>query len=576
MLVRSSKSLFFGNMKEALVLRFGEDLPSGAFYESISEEGRLIRAKALLLPPEKFADFRVEVLDAQGKSAGGAVGQVRFDSLQTELQIPFLKDGNYTIDILMLQAREHQIPAYYGGGTKPNEMLKPGQEPETYMHFSWPVTIDNAPRLECSVRLKEEGRQLNAMLTPRSVFCTDEAEYRLALLDESGKNVVRQLGKMPCKEGTQLFTCELKGLPERSRYQLKAELHDNGELVVESCTKLATPPFPVWKGFSANEPDDNVVPAPWTPVSLDGLTAECWGRKYEFSARSPVPVQIVSQDMPLLSSPCRLVSNPEIAWKLRDARKLSAGKLRLEYSGKCGNIDLSTYTEIYFDGTVRTDLEIPGGADFSQLYLEIDYRREIAEFLHHGPGVFGGMLNIRKCAKTETFPVIPNIMLLNDYVGLGWFDGMRFDWPLEKPDEAVTVTPGKEDAVLRVNYIDNSKHYERKRNFSFGLQALPARPMPEREEAMRLCYAVRYGDESRIAWLSSVDYQPRGNIDIKQGTLEFKALVPKSGERDRLALVSHGDANQFSIEINENGRLLAHTLEYWSEKWRLESSTAVE
>jgi len=99
--------------------------------------------------------------------------------------------------------------------------------------------------------------------------------------------------------------------------------------------------------------------------------------------------------------------------------------------------------------------------------------------------------------------------------------------------------------------------------------------MPEREEAMRLCYAVRYGDEDRIAWLSSVDYQPRGNIDIKQGTLEFKVLVPKLGERDRLALVSHGDANQFSIEIDENGRLLAHTLEYWSEKWRLKSAVAV-
>ncbi|MBQ9369271.1 MAG: hypothetical protein IJT83_15920 [Victivallales bacterium] len=576
-MVRSSRNLFFGNMKEALLLRFGDDLPAGAFYVTSADDGQSIRAKALALPPEKFADFRVEILDMSGKPVGKSEGQVRFDSLQTELPIPFLKDGEYTFDILMLQAGVHHIPAYYGGGTKPNEMLKPGQEPERYMHFSWPVTVDNAPRLECSVKLKEEGRLLSVSLSARSVFCSDNAEYRLTLLDEAGKNVVRELGKMRYKDGAQLFECALDGLPERSRYQLKAQLHDSGELVAESSVKMATPPFPVWKGFASCKPDERIVPAPWIPVSLDGLTVTCWGRRYEFSPSTPVPIQIVSQNVPLLSRPCRIVSTPEIKWQMKSARKLSASRVRLEYSGSVGNdAELSAFSEITFDGTIRTDLEIPGGVGISQLYFEVDYRREIAKYLHHGPGVFGGMLTIRQCLKPESFPIIPNIMLLNDVVGLGWFDGMPFDWPLARPDDALSVMPGTETTTLRVNYIDNAEIVRQRRRFSFGLQALPARPMPEREEAMRLCYAIRYGDEQRTAWLSSVDYQPNGNIDIKQGTLEYRFLVPSLGKRDRLALVSHGDANQFSMEIDDKGILFAHTQEYWSEKWRIKSPDALK
>ncbi|MBQ6474282.1 MAG: hypothetical protein IJJ33_20030 [Victivallales bacterium] len=575
-MVRSSRDLFFGNMKEALLLRFGDDLPSGAFYAADTDDGQVIRAKALSLPPEKFADFRVEVLGESGAPVGETKGQVRFDSRQTELPIPFLKDGRYTFAFSMLQAREHHIPAYYGGGVKPNEMLTPGQEPEMYMHFSWPVTVDNAPLLECSVKLKEEGRLLSALLSTRSVFCSEGAEYHLTLLDEAGKNVVRELGKIPYKDGAQLFECDLGGLPERSRYQLKAQLRDGSEVVVESRTKMATPPLPVWKGFDSCRPDERIVPAPWTPVSLDGLAVSCWGRRYDFSPDTPVPVQIVSQNVPLLSHPCRIVSTPEIKWQLRSARKLSASRVRLEYLGLVGNgVELNAFSEITFDGTVRTDLELPGDINFSQLCFEASYRREMAKYLHHGPGVFGGMLNIRQCVKPESFPVIPNIMLLNDDVGLGWFDGMPFDWPLSRPDSAVSVTPGMETTTLRVNYIDNAETFRQRRRFSLGLQALPARPMPEREEAMRLCYAIRYGDEQRTAWLSSVDYQPRGNIDLKQGTLEFKLLVPSPGKRDRLALVSHGDANQFSVEIDEMGILFARTQEYWSEKWRLKSPDAL-
>jgi hypothetical protein len=48
-----------------------------------------------------------------------------------------------------------------------------------------------------------------------------------------------------------------------------------------------------------------VVPAPWTPLVVDGHSLACWNRVYDFG-EGPLPARINSGGQELLASPMRL------------------------------------------------------------------------------------------------------------------------------------------------------------------------------------------------------------------------------------------------------------------------------
>ena len=575
-LVRCAPDLFFGKLSKALQLNFGAELASGSSEIVESEDEPIVRARALVLPEEKFADFRLDIHKG-GKAIHSKTGQVRFDSKQTDIPLPHLEDGNYWLELTMLQAREYIMPAYYGGGTEANPNLKEGQEPKSFMHIVWPLNVDNSPKLQCEVKFVEEGAKLNAILKPRSVTCSTKATYRFTIYDAEGKKKIRSLGKLKYKDDTQVFEWPVKNrLPERTWLQLHAELVDGGETIVETWVKCSTAPKNVWKDDKDGMPDVSKVPAPWVPVELNKLKAFCWGREYDFAEDSPVPKQIFSQTSSILAKPAAVVSEPAINWKLKWARKLNNSCIRFEYDGKTDSgVNVSAFSEVYFDGTIRTDMRIPANAVFRELYLDIPYKKDVAHFKHFGPGRFGGMFNVGTVGAAESYPIIPNMMMLNDNIGLGWFDGMPFDWPLANAEQAVQILPENEQVTLRVNYIDNAKTYPNDRTFSWGLQALPARPMPEKEVGMRMSYSIRYGDEDRTAWLSNVSYLPHGNIDIEKGAMECKFKLLKYGQEEPLMFVSHGDANICKIGLNKDGYLFGITLEYGGTIWFLASKKPI-
>ena len=575
-LVRSSPALFFGDLANALELRLGEGKPSGRFEMKETEEGTVVRATALVLPKEKFADFVVEVLNAEGVCLASAKSQSRFDSLQTDLLLPQIPDGDHTVRIAMRQPREFVMPAYYGGGIEPNPNLREGEEPESYLEWSWPIHVDNAPKLSGEVKLSDEGRKLLLTVVPQNVDFGDGAKYRIAILDEKGETAIKNLDEIVCEEEEQLVTVDISEFPERTRFVANVELSVDGEKIVSGQFPFATPPKPVWKGTSLNIPDVDHVPAPWTPVQLKDMTVSCWGRTFEFSAASPVPVQVISQNTPLLALPARLVTTPAVDWKLVKSGRMNPSCVRFDYEGTTEFGDsVSAFSEVYFDGVVRTDMTLPPQVRLSEMYLELPCRKEVATFVHDGPGQFGGMFNIRLCDKIEKHAYLSNYMLLNDNVGLGWFDAMPFDWPLEDSNSVIVMTPAEDRATVRVKYVDNGKTYARERRFSWGLQAFPARPMPEEEQGMRMNYAVRYGDEDRTAWYSSVDYSPIGNIQLDRGALEFVFQIPAIGEDEPLVRIAHGETETIELVVQKDGRLAANSFSYGAWRWKLASMDSI-
>ncbi len=570
--VRSHPELFFGNLAEAVILHFQKGLPTATITPLAGDAGVGVRARALALPEEKFADFTLTAHDAAGNPVASADGQSRFDSLQSDLVLPPLPDGNFRLEFTMKQATQYQIPAYYGGGVEANPALADGGTPQIYMRTDWPVTVDNAPDLRFDIKLKEAGAVLQAQVTPRSIWCSDRTVYRFGILDEAGKAVL-ELGEYPYTGEPLELSAAIATLPERGRFALQGELIDGGEVVVRSRAPFATPPRPVWRTDNPDRPDAAKVPAPWREVELDGMTVSCWNRRYEFAADRIVPRQITSGGVPLLTAPAAVKSSPAIAWELIRAEKRDPGCVRFDYRGRTADgMEVKAFSEVYYDGVIRTDLTLPPGASFSQLALEVPVRRETARFIHHGPVIFGGIFTTRELGNAEHHAIVPNYMLLNDDVGVGWFDAMPFNWPLAQTDRAIELVPEKDRALLRVNYLDHAGTAAKERTFSWGLQSFPARPLPEIEEAMRLCYVVRYGDEDKTAWLSTVDYPAQGNVNVDAGSLELKIQLPAGAEAEPFLRIAHGENYVVELAHDGAGGVSARELVYGAAIWHLEAA----
>ncbi|MBR2358298.1 MAG: hypothetical protein IKA65_09785 [Lentisphaeria bacterium] len=570
-LVRNTPGLFFGNIQQAVMLNIGNTLPGGSF-SKVPDNSGIIRATAIALPEEKFADFFLRIFDSSGKKIHESTGQSRFDSLQCDLEMPLLADGKYTMELAMTQAREYVIPAYYGGGREPNPKLKKNAAPDIYFSHKLPLLINNKPQLSAKVKLLDRGNTLTAEISARSLVCSPQAHYILDILDPNGK-IIKKLGKSSIKNN--IVKKAISGLNERSKFLLRIILEDGGEELLSCTVPFATPPAPVWlKKPNPDRPDDSKVLAPWTPLKLDGTRVECWNRQFIFAENSPVPVQAVSSKVELLAAPAKVVSVPAIKWQLLKVRQINPGTVRFDYLGKtAGGAAVEAFSEVYFDGVVRTDLELPANCRFEKLYLELAYNRSCALFSHQGPGMFGGLFNMRKVARSENYNYIPNYMLVNDYVGMGWFDAMPFNWPLKNSDSVVQMLPESDRATVRINYIDQAKVYPVKRRFSWGLQSFPARPVTENNDDLKMCYSIRYGDENRPAWYSTVDYLAEGNVNIRQGAMEIKfKLPPQHKAEDYLLQLTHGDACELQLMVDAAGKLFVRERAYNTVKWKIAGS----
>ncbi|MFW6061035.1 MAG: hypothetical protein ACODAQ_12715, partial [Phycisphaeraceae bacterium] len=83
--------------------------------------------------------------------------------------------------------------------------------------------------------------------------------------------------------------------PEEQAYAQRWSSEQLGEALLES---------EQWRGNDIGL--TNTVPAPWTPMRVDGQTVRCWGRSYEYDD-SILPAQVISDGEPLLADRPRFV-----------------------------------------------------------------------------------------------------------------------------------------------------------------------------------------------------------------------------------------------------------------------------
>jgi len=274
------------------------------------------------------------------------------------------------------------------------------------------------------------------------------------------------------------------------------------------CLKLACGAPVAERGTEADYPWLNnslgishTVPAPWTPVQLDGDTISVWGRTIRYGG-TLMPAQITSQGVELLASPIAvLVSVNE--------RPVVLGEVQTEVVSRrpdqvvvravaaSPSLECETVTTIEFDGMVKIALVVTPrrAVTIDRLQVTIPIRKEVAEV--YGCYLQYDFTQLRTDKKSFIncmqgiggpihSPFNPEIWIGNRTVGLTWAAETNCQWDQEHPENAISVLPGEASTDLVLNVVDHRIALVRPKAIEFALFPTPLKPVNPRLRQIRL------------------------------------------------------------------------------------------
>jgi|GEM_PF-3514057 len=329
----------------------------------------------------------------------------------------------------------------------------------------------------------------------------------------------------------------IKSIPPGS-YSISCDVRDakNTKLYTTSIG-FEKPQDPPWLNCTLGNED--IVLAPWTPISWSNNTLSCWGRKYRFEISSPLPRRIITQKQELFAGPIiinAVINGSPVIWKTSQTIKAnpSATKAIVTTKFTGSNSILSANTLIEYDGMAKIDLNLTGRSrdTLNTLTLEIPLKKEIAQLLLADPtdaintGTFPfwrGAKNGLISTKTVTGPFTPYIWLGNDRLGLIWFAESQKNWSNTNQQHVIEIVHKADAVVLKIHFIDSPISLASPLDLTFGLQATPVKPAAK---AKRFLMYTGYGQESAYMAVDtpnngSITYPAAGNINLKQGTVHL-------------------------------------------------------
>jgi len=242
---------------------------------------------------------------------------------------------------------------------------------------------------------------------------------------------------------------------------------------------------------------DRVIP-PFTPIRVKGNTVSTVLRDHVVNGAG-VWDQVTSMGKPLLQSPMR--------WKVR-AQKMDVAvsplKLRVLLNKPTSAVTVGGFTAGALRAEVRSEWDYDGmakvflnlapaaGKSIDRLSLEIPILNKEAGYLHTcgdglrfnyagkmppGEGVVWDSSKGNKINIVGTF--YPYVWVGGGERGIAWFADNDKDWSLDDSTPTIELERRGETLVMRINFITQATPLDRPRQIVFGLQATPAKPMPE-------------------------------------------------------------------------------------------------
>jgi len=363
----------------------------------------------------------------------------------------------------------------------------------------------------------------------------DDANVKLSIIDK-GKNPVGAVKLDDLSKGSLTVRLNVAKL-RPGDYDIVAALYDkSAHEVARSASSFKKIDESIWLGNKIGISDK--VPPPWTPMKVNGKIVRLWGREYRFG-ESPFPEGVITRDELILASPIRLrldIGGKEVIWKTAAAEITHASEteVRLSTKSEAPGIELHGLTSIEYDGMIRTDLKLKPArpVEIRKMYLEIPLKDKHAKYIHctksRNSSSFAGTIG----ADGWKGPFHPLVMLTDEDRGLCWFTESMKNWHVENEDKVFEITKTADTVIFRVNIIDSPVTLSEPAAYTFGLQALPARPMPSDWRALRMSGKANFG----ILWPydeSDTDYQYSGYPTLPAHPGRFRSHIAAAHQSGR-------------------------------------------
>jgi len=244
-------------------------------------------------------------------------------------------------------------------------------------------------------------------------------------------------------------------------------------------------PAEPWR--EANAGITTQVPPPFEPLQTEGSKVTCWGREYILDGL--FPTQITSQEKEMLAGPIQMTVTIGGETVRTDHREVEFGLVRedrIEFAADSdlGPINVAATGWIEYDGVMRVDLVLhcEQPVEVEYLGIAIPLNSEVAKYLHAFKR-WGGTAFPYEAIGEEpgwrwTYNWAPYVWIGDDDRGLSFVTESDWGWTPDDGKNALEVERTEDSVVLRVNVLGAGGRIEDGRQFTFGFQATPTKPLP--------------------------------------------------------------------------------------------------
>lgn len=224
------------------------------------------------------------------------------------------------------------------------------------------------------------------------------------------------------------------------------------------------------------------VPSPYTPVKSKPTEFACLGRSAKLGPQL-LPEQIVAAGRPVLASPVRLVSDPDVLGGIVGKGKVTknTGDLaRWEWTGETSQLSIRSTMTGECDGLMWYEIVITPKKPLklSSLRLEIPRIAETARYLHRANFAWPGLsVGLKESGGSWHEKFAPYVWLGDEQRGLAWCAESDQGWMLNDPTNALKVTTTAGVVRFAATILDHEETIDSPITLRFGLQPSPVKPV---------------------------------------------------------------------------------------------------
>jgi hypothetical protein len=300
-------------------------------------------------------------------------------------------------------------------------------------------------------------------------------------------------------------------------YAVRATVTKYGTIMAQETETFDKHPPPEWLGNTIGKTSG--VPPPWEPVSVNGNTARCFGRVHDFGS-GVLPEQISSGGEKLLTDPVALTLTSEGQTIPVNWRNGTWAQVKGEYAvrtaqGIAPHLTVRAKVRLEFDGFMRFDMLLTPTRKtaIQRLDLQIPFHHQRARYIHASRGssahVYSRQLSSDNGILWEE-DFYHFVWLGDEDRGLCWFAENTDNWTRSPDRPQLQLTRDEHGSVLRIYFINEHSIRSKPFSLTFGIQATPVKPLPERWREIR---AASHLDEHVPG--PQTYYQMRGYDELK-------------------------------------------------------------